>query len=321
MAESLATPADVSADVRQWLTTLSNWGRFGDDDEAGTLNLVTAQVRRRAAALVTEGLVVSCASEIHTRGSEAQRYMIGTGLERQPDHEASDRAGARDHGHTSVAAEFLGMIYHGLHVTHIDAPSHVFWNGRMYNDRSAALVTDRHGATKNDVRAASPGIVTRGILADITAERGGKPLAPGEPIGPHDLDAALGRAGVTPSPGDVLLVRTGEGARRSAAGGTYSGARQPGLHATCLPWLRRHDIAALGSDVAQDVRPSGCADFSMPLHTVGLVAMGLWLIDNCDLEELGATCASLGRYEFQFVLAPLRFRGATGSPANPLAVF
>jgi kynurenine formamidase len=119
----------------------------------------------------------------------------------------------------------------------------------------------------------------------------------------------------------VLLVRTGEAARRRAVRSGYSGAEQPGLHAACLPWLRAHDIAALGSDVAQDVHPTGVKGFSMPIHTVGLVAMGLWLIDNCDLDDLAAHCAERGRWAYQFVLAPLRFRGATGSPANPLAIF
>jgi kynurenine formamidase len=102
---------------------------------------------------------------------------------------------------------------------------------------------------------------------------------------------------------------------------TYTGSHQPGLHASCLPWLRERDVALLGSDVAQDVRPTGVARFSMPIHTVGLVAMGLWLIDNCDLDPLAAMCNRLRRWEFSFVLAPLRFRGATGSPCNPLAIF
>ena len=302
------------------MTSLSNWGRWGDDDERGTLNLVTDEARRRGAALVTDGVAVSCAHDIRPEGPNAQRYMIGTGLERKPDDETTDRTGASDHDHGSVAAEFLGLIYHGMTITHIDAPSHVFWDGRMYNGASSSLVDDRHGATRSDVRAAATGIVTRGVLVDVARLLGVEAMEPGQPVLPEHLDAATERAGITVEPGDVLLVRTGEAARRRAVRSGYSGAQQPGLHASCLPWLRSHDIAALGSDVAQDVHPTGVPGFSMPIHTVGLVAMGLWLIDNCDLDALAQHCAERQRWEFLFMLSPLRFRGATGSPANPLAI-
>jgi kynurenine formamidase len=312
---------DITAEVEQWMTSLSNWHRWGPDDEMGTLNLITEERRRAAAALATNGTVVSCAHDIRPEGPNAQRYMIGTGLEREHDDNGALRAGASDHGHTSVAAEFLGLIYHGMTITHIDAPSHVFWNGQMYNGVSASLVDDRHGATRNDVRAASGGIVTRGVLVDVPALLGVDIMEPGQPVLVEHLDEALARAGLTFESGDVLLVRTGEAARRRAVRSGYTGGNQPGLHASCLPWLHAHGVAALGSDVAQDVHPTGVTGFSMPIHTVGLVAMGLWLIDNCDLDALAAHCALLQRWEFQFVLAPLRFRGATGSPANPLAVF
>lgn len=312
--------SEIAADVEGWMTSLSNWGRWGDDDERGTLNLVTDEARRRGAALVTDGVAVSCAHDIRPEGPNAQRYMIGTGLERKPDDETTDRTGASDHDHGSVAAEFLGLIYHGMTITHIDAPSHVFWDGRMYNGASSSLVDDRHGATRSDVRAAATGIVTRGVLVDVARLLGVEAMEPGQPVLPEHLDAATERAGITVEPGDVLLVRTGEAARRRAVRSGYSGAQQPGLHASCLPWLRSHDIAALGSDVAQDVHPTGVPGFSMPIHTVGLVAMGLWLIDNCDLDALAQHCAERQRWEFLFMLSPLRFRGATGSPANPLAI-
>ncbi len=315
----MTTVPDV--DVEGFMTTLSNWGRWGPDDELGTLNLIDEACRRRAAAAVLDGTAVSCASDIRPEGPNAQRYMIGTGLERKEGDDGATRTGASDHGHASVAAEFLGFIYHGMTITHLDAPSHVFWDGCMYNGAPASLVDDRHGATRSDVRVASRGIVTRGLLVDVPALLGIEAMAPSQPVLPEHLDAALGAAGVTAEPGDVLLVRTGEAARRRAVRSGYTGADQPGLHASCLPWLREHDIAALGSDVAQDVRPTGVKGFSMPIHTVGLVAMGLWLIDNCDLDELAQHCADRGRWAFQFVLAPLRFRGATGSPANPLAIF
>jgi kynurenine formamidase len=311
----MSEPAD--ADVLRWLTELSNWNRWGADDEAGALNLIDAGCRRAAAALVVEGRAVSCAHDIRPHGPNAQRYMVATGLDLHDHGEGPERAGAMDRGRGAAAAEFLGVIYHGLTITHIDAPSHVFWDGKMYNGAPAALVNDRQGATRSDVRAAGTGIVSRGVLVDVAGFLGLEAMEPGQPV----LVEPLERAGTTVRSGDVLLVRTGEAQRRAAAGAAYDGMRQPGLHASCLPWLHGHGVAVLGSDSAQDVRPSGVVGFSMPIHTVGIVAMGLWLIDNCNLEDLAATCAELNRWEFQFFLGPLRFRGATGSPANPIAVF
>ena len=139
---------------------------------------------------------------------------------------------------------------------------------------------------------------------------------------PADLEAAEELAGIRVESGDVVLLRTGDGERRSADWKGYEPDRQPGYQAACLPWLFERGVAAIGSDVAQDVRPSGYGDeLTMPIHTVGIVAMGLWLIDNCNLEQVGDACADLGRWEFQFVLGPLRMEGGTGSPANPLAIF
>ena len=128
--------------------------------------------------------------------------------------------------------------------------------------------------------------------------------------------------GVTVEPGDVVLMRTGEGGARRAAGREYN-ANKPrsGFQAACLPWLHERGVAMLASDVAQDPTPTGYRTVHMPIHMVGIVAMGLWLIDNCQLEDLAATCERLQRWEFQFALAPIRFQGVTGSPVNPLAVF
>ena len=120
----------------------------------------------------------------------------------------------------------------------------------------------------------------------------------------------------------MIFLRTGEGGARRAAKQDYN-ANKPrsGYQAACLPWLAERGVAMIGSDVAQDVTPSGYKTVIMPIHMVGIVAMGLWLIDNCQLEDLAATCERLGRWEFHFALAPIRFQGVTGSPVNPLAVF
>jgi len=317
--------APTAEQIRSWMDELSNWGRWGADDVLGTLNHIGPEIRQRAAALVTEGRAVSCAWDIRARPmpgaiNPPQRYMLGTGLDLGTGPDDS-RLGQMDGGHTGAAMEFIGMVFHGLAVTHIDALSHVFWDGKMYNGLDSSLVTDWVGARKLDVRDLRDGIVSRGVLLDVARARG-RVFEPGEPVMPADLEAAEEMADVRVGTGDVLLLRTGDGERRTADWQGYEPDSQPGYQAACLPWLHEREVAAIGSDVAQDVRPAGYgAELTMPIHTVGIVAMGLWLIDNCNLEQLGSTCAELDRWEFQFVLGPLRMEGGTGSPANPLALF
>ena len=323
--EVLPQGAPTPEQIVAWMDSLSNWGRWGDDDTLGTLNLITPEKRLAAAGLTTEGRVVSCAWDIRARDmpgavTPPQRFMLGTGLDlgTGPD---SGRRGQMDEGHAGAAMEYIGMVFHGLAVTHIDALSHVFWDAQMYNGRPANLVTDWLGATTMDVRDLRDGIVTRGVLLDVARARG-RNFEPSEPVMPNDLEAAEEMAGLKVASGDVLLLRTGDGVRRTTDWKNYDPHLQPGFQAACLPWLHERGVAAIGSDIAQDVRPSGYGGrLTMPIHTVGIVAMGLWLIDNCNLEQLGETCAELGRWEFQFVLGPLRMEGGTGSPANPLALF
>ena len=165
-------------------------------------------------------------------------------------------------------------------------------------------------------------IVTRGILIDVPAHRGVPWLEPREGVRPAELDAIVSARGLDVRPGDALLLRTGYGARVSAQGhDRIRAAGRAGWHAAALPWLRRHDVSLIATDTATDMSPSGYPAVRNPVHLVGIVAMGLWIVDNCNLERLAATCADLGRYEFMLVVAPLSFEGATGSPVNPLAIF
>ena len=244
--------------------------------------------------------------------------MLSTGL----GLDQEGRKGLFGAGRAGAAQEYIGMVFHGLDVTHLDSLAHLFWDGKMYNGVSSAMVSDRQGALHHDVLAVQDGVTTRGIFLDIPRLRGVDVLDADDHIFPEDLEAAEKAVGVTVEPGDVLLVRTGEGGARMVEKKAYN-ANKPrsGYQAACLPWLHERGVAMIGSDVAQDVTPSGYKTVSMPIHMVGIVAMGLWLIDNCQLEDLAATCERLGRWEFQFVLAPIRFQGVTGSPVNPLAIF
>lgn len=309
--------------VISWMDSLSNWGRWGEDDRLGTLNHLTPAKRVSAAQLVQSGESVSLAWDIRTGRQpgatvENQRYMLSTGL----GLEEEGRKGLMGAGRAGGAQEFIGMVFHGLDVTHLDSLAHLFWDGKMYGGAPASLVSDRQGALKHDVLAVKDGVVSRGILLDIAKLRGVDVVAADDHVYPEDLEAAEAAAGVRCEPGDVLFIRLGESGARIAEGRNYN-ANKPrsGYQAACLPWLHERGIAMIGSDVAQDPTPSGYRTCSMPIHMVGIVGMGLWLIDNCQLEDLAAACNRLNRWEFQFCLAPIRFQGVTGSPTNPIAIF
>jgi len=316
---SEVTASASEAEVEGLFASMSNRGRWGEDDRLGTLNLITAEKRRQAATLVQEGLTVSCAWDIRPNamsanasfGTPAQRYMVMTCCEPF----GGDGRGA-------MASEWFGMLYHGVEITHLDALSHMAWDGQLYNGVPVSSQTPTSGATELSVVEAAGGIVSRGVLLDVPALTGRPWLEPAEPVRPADLDAACARQGVVVESGDVVLLHTGYARRRRelGMGMAISSEGYPGWHASTLPWLREHGVAAIGTDTATDVQPSGYTGVPTPVHYVGIVAMGLWLIDNCDFVELAQTCAQLGRWTFLFVLTGLRLRGGTGSPANPLAI-
>ncbi|MSQ25450.1 MAG: cyclase family protein [Dehalococcoidia bacterium] len=305
-------------EIRGFFKSLSNWGRWGADDQMGTLNLITPAHRLAAAKLVQEGVTVSC-GRLMSKGwapdlrEPMQHYMEFSG---DPWRDQPSEPGVMQ-----AAADYLGMIIHGPGSSHVDALAHIFWDGKMYNGRPAGLVSTQHGATVGSVELARDGIVGRGVLLDIASAKGVKWLQPKEPIYPEDLEAAERFGGVQVQAGDIMLVRSGHYRRREEAGPINLADGRPGLHAACLPWLRQRDIALLGTDTATDIMPSGMKHPMMPVHQVGIVAMGLWLMDNANLERVAAACAQRRRYEFLLTIAPLRLHNFTGSPVNPIAMF
>jgi kynurenine formamidase len=306
-------------DVLDMMERLSNWGRWGADDQLGTLNLITPTRRIQAARLVADGVSVSCARPISTEITadttfQPLRFMVDSG-------EGRDTATPERQLERRGAAEFIGMVFHGYTITHVDTPAHYFWQGRLYNGRSCNLVTSREGAQVESVELLRDGVVSRGVLLDI-ARLKGRWLEAGEGVMPGDLDAAEAAAGVRVEPGDILLLRTGYYARRRAEGPRHPIREgSPAAHVACMPWLHERGVAMLGTDTHNDVSPLPYPRIGNAVHVVGLVAMGLWLIDNANLEELAEACAARRRWEFMFTVAPLRLAGATGSPVNPIALF
>jgi kynurenine formamidase len=296
----------ATADVLDLHRTLSNWGRWGEDDQLGALNVITPQVTAVAATTVRTGRTVSCARPLDTVSSAdnpapVAHHMTGTATE-------------------GMGADYFAIASHGFATSHIDALCHIFHDGKLYNGYPAEAVT-AHGATKLGIHRLHDGIVTRGVLLDIPALRGVDALAPGEPVFPEDLEAAEEQAGLTVRPGDALLVRTGRWQWRREHGAWDAGQLAAGLDASCLPWLSERDVATLGSDGVSDVLPSRVDGVGMPIHTVVIVAMGVHLLDNLDLDDLGAACREEARWEFLFTVAPLELRRGTASPVNPIAVF
>jgi kynurenine formamidase len=318
----------TQAELLGYLTQLSNWGRWGPGDSLGTVNHITDASRARAAGLIRSGVSVSCArtiapapsAEDGTTGIAPQRFMLRTGQGlADPDRVARDgiEPGDRQEG----AAEYLGYAAHGYRVTHLDGLSHIFWDRTMYNGRPAARVSAHAGAVEHDITAVRGGIVTRGILVDAARHRDVPWLEPGDGVTDTELRAILSAAGLTVGPGDALLLRTGYGRKRREQGADPPAGGCAGWHASCLPSLHEWGVSMVGADTAQDVVPSGYPAVRLPVHAVGIVAMGMPLLDNADFEDLARQCELHRRWEFFFMLAPLPFTGSTSSAVNPLAIF
>ena len=316
----MATSLPTEEQVIGFMESLSNWGRWGADDQMGTLNHISPEKRVQAARLVQEGVPVTCSRPITTEMApdvnfQVQRYMVdsGEGRDTDPPERRRQRRGA---------AEFIGMVFHGQTITHIDSLSHYSWQGKMYNGSPASGVTSREGAQAMAIENAHDGIVTRGVLLDVARLKGKSWLDPDEPVFPEDLDAAEEAEGVTVSTGDILLVRTGNYRKRLDRGPVdLDQEDSTTCQVACAPWFHGREIAMLGTDTSNDVRPNPYEGMVNPLHTVCLVGLGLWFIDNCNLEDLARACEERGRWEFMLSIGPLRLRNVTGSPVNPVALF
>ncbi len=301
------------ADIERMMEELSNWGRWGGDDQLGAANLITPAKRLEAVSLVTEGISVSLEHQLLTEEAEDvprpfDRRMLGL-----PDLTAEPlfRSGVSD---------AYSISYHGYSHSHIDSLCHMLYKGQMYNGFSRETVTEE-GCSKNSVFNLRGGIVTRGVLFDIPRLKGVPYLEPGTPIYMEDLDAWEEMAGVTVRPGDAVFVRTGRWARRADVGPWAVAESAAGLHASAVPWLKARDVSFLGGDAASDVVPSQIEGVRLPVHTLTIVAMGVDLFDNQDLEDLAETAARLDRWEFMLVAGPLAVETGTGSPVNALAIF
>jgi kynurenine formamidase len=319
-------PRNLTADdIERWSTELSNWGRWGADDQAGTINLITPAKRKAAAALVHDGVTVSASldADLPKEGPTSGPLPGGPRVEGVPRTTwtlTSKPPGPEPKPKASYVVDTIAVAYHGNETTHMDALSHVYYKGQIYNGFPQTSFTDR-GAGKDDVMAFKDGIFTRGVLFDIPRLKNVPYLGDEEAIYPEDLEAWEKKAGFRVESGDAMLVRTGRWLRVKEKGPLDLNRQAPGLYASCLKWMRERGVALLGSDVVQDVRPSGVDGVNQPIHQVALRSMGTPLIDNCELEALAQAAAQRHRWAFLLTINPLRVPGATGGPVNPIAVF
>ncbi len=308
--------------VREWGELYSNWGRWGDDDERGTLNFITPGCVLQASSLPRSGRVISCALPFDDQGPQS-----GRGGRHNPIHtmlaDAGDAlAGAQDGlpGGFRYADDAISMpLQCG---TQWDALSHIYYDGLMYNGRDIRLVTSS-GAAANSIDKLKHDVVGRGVLLDLPRARNCQWLDDGTAIMPEDLDACAESQGVTIESGDILLVRTGMMTRcleqKSWEG--YCGGPAPGLSLYCARWLYEREIAAVATDTwGLEVRPNETEDCFQPLHMVSIRNTGLTFGEIFYLDDLAQACDEDGNYAFLFAGAPLPFTGAVGSPLNPLAI-
>jgi kynurenine formamidase len=310
-------PKPVSAqEFERLFQQLCNWGRWGQDDNRGTLNYITPERVRAAARLVRTGRSVSLALPVNTvAGPDNPRPALHYMIHR---HDADIPQGA-----PRFATDFLASEIHGDSFTHIDALCHVSYRGELYNGKPASNVTPQ-GAKLQDITAFAHGIVARGVLLDIPRLRGVPWLEPGEAVTREELEAAEQNQGVTLGEGDILLFRTGHHRRRLKLGpwnNGYDGEGKAGLHVTALPLLHERKIAAFFPDGDGETVPSGIEGIAYPIHLIQIVAMGMVCADSLQFEELVEVCEEQKRWEFMVVACPLRWPGGTGSLLNPIAVF
>jgi len=303
-----SSPLVTQAEYARWQVELSNWGRWGKDDELGALNLITPAKRKAAAALMKEGITISLASNASTQKGVDVPCPVEWAMVTASDAGATDR----------IAYPCI----HGAGATHLDSFAHRFFGGKMWNGYPVAgLVTKDGGAAKNSILTMKSGIVTRAVLYDIPRSKGVPYLEPGTRIFPADLEAWEKKTGVKAGAGDALLLRWGRWARRAKLGPWPIDEGAAGFDNSIIPWLKQRDIALLGWETPGYV-PQPPGDLPrLAVHDFALTMLGIHLIDRADFDALSEAAAARNRWEFMLTVAPLPIPNGTGSPVNPIASF
>ncbi len=279
-----------------WMTELSNWGRWGADDQLGALNLITPAKRVAAARLVQTGRTVSMARDMTI---DTLEDPDAASANRPPVLVGSVRSVFDINPEGGFFWERYEIEYHGSLVSHLDALCHVAYNGKVYNGHDFQdVASTQDGCTQLGVVNLKDGLVTRGVLVDL----------PGTAVRREDIEAWEAETGITISSGDALFLRTGREV-----------GQRGGYHPSLIPFFKERDIALLGADVPQE--GGQVPGVQVPIHVFTLVSLGVHLLDNLGLEELAQTANELNRWEFMFMASPVAVPNGAGTAINPLAVF
>lgn len=298
---------------------LSNWGRWGADDQVGTLNFITPAVRAAAAKMIKTGEIVDLGMPLDANGPHSGRGFFARF---NPIHRMTQILTDVEYPSGVMAAD--DVISMPLQAgTQWDALAHIGYDGEIYNGYPATSMTAVDGATRNSFDRVVDRIVGRGVLLDIARLRGVDVMEAGDEITPDDLDRAARTQGVEVRPGDILLVRTGWYQHfLNGNHDTFLGPDEPGMGFSTCAWLHEHQVAAIAADnFAVEVRPSGIKGVLAPVHMVLIRDLGMTLGEMFNLEILSETCAGLGTWEFFLSGIGIKVSRSVGSPVNPIAIF
>ncbi len=312
--KTLAKPLSTE-EFERLFQQVSNWGVWGDDDARGTLNYITPDCVRKAAALVRSGRTLSMAVPMNKVAGPDNPHPIAHYMVQAFD-------GDSPLGEPGFSLDYIAGEIHGDCHTHVDALCHVAYKGKLYNGKPASDVTTR-GPKIQDITAYANGIAGRGVLLDIPRLRGVKWLEAGEAVTAEELEQCEQAQGVRMEEGDILVFRTGHHRRRLESGpwnNGYDGEGKAGLHATAIPLLHERKVAAFFPDGDGETVPSNVDGVAYPIHALQIAAMGMACADSLNLEDISAVCEEERRWEFFVMAAPLRLPGGTGSYFNPIAI-
>ena len=301
----------TEGEFRDLFKAVSTWGRW--DGDRGALNHLTPARTAAAARLVRSGATVTLSQVLKT----VARIDVPAPAEHHMTMLTDVDIGS---GSVRFAKDYVGVDYHNDGHTHIDAFSHVAYDGRLYGGKSDKTVTS-DGAGTGSIELLKDGLVGRGVLLDVPRLRGVPWIEPGDHVFREDLEAAEDAQGVRVGTGDILLVRTGHTRRQAEREPWDTGKAKAGLHPTVVTFLAERGVAVLGSDGNNDTAPSTTEGIGFPIHVLAINAMGIHLLDYLQFEDLVRQCEEAGRWEFLFAAAPLRIARGTGSPLNPTAIF
>jgi kynurenine formamidase len=301
----------TEGEFRDLFKAVSTWGRW--DGDRGALNHMTPTRTAAAARLVRSGATVTLSQPLKT--------VARIDVPAPADHHMTMLTDV-DIGSGSVrfAKDYVGVDYHNDGHSHIDAFSHVAYDGHLYDGKSEKSVTSE-GAGAGSIEVLKDGLVGRGVLLDVPRVRGVSWIEPGDHVFREDLEAAERAQGVRVGTGDILLVRTGHTRCQAERQPWDTGKAKAGLHPTVATFLAERCVAVLGSDGNNDTAPSTTEGIGFPIHVLAINAMGIHLLDYLQFEDLVRQCEEAGRWEFLFAAAPLRIPRGTGSPLNPTAIF